>query len=92
MPHKKAAFKHLRQTKKRTVFNVTVKKNITYLRKQALKAISKKDAKGAMELYLKLSSAVDKAARKNILKKNNAARKKSRLMQQINILTKTKTA
>ncbi len=88
MPHKKAAFKHLRQTKKRTAFNATVKKNISYLRKQAVKAVSKKDAKGAMELYLKLSSVVDRAARKNILKKNNAARKKSRLIQQINALAK----
>ncbi|MDO8571715.1 MAG: 30S ribosomal protein S20 [bacterium] len=90
MPHQKAAFKDLRQTKKRTAFNATVKKNIAYLRKAALKAVSKKDAKGAMELYTKLSKAVDKAARKNILKKNNAARKKSRLMQQINALVKVK--
>lgn len=86
MAHKKAAFKHIRQTKKRTAQNSAVKKNIAYLQKRALKAVSDKDASTAQELSKKLSSALDKAARRHVIKKNTAARKKSRLMQKINVL------
>lgn len=86
MAHKKAALKHLRQTKKRTAQNSAVKKNIAYLQKKALKAISDNDAPTAKELSKKLSSFLDKAAQRHVIKKNTAARKKSRLMQKISAL------
>ncbi len=88
MPHKHAAIKHLRQAKKHTEHNIEVKKNIAYLRKQSLKAVTAKDAPKALELYEKLKKAVDKAAQRNIIKKNSAARKKSRLIKKINLLKK----
>jgi small subunit ribosomal protein S20 len=86
MAHTHAALKHIRQTKKRTKQNTLVKKNLTYLRKQALKAIEKKDATKAQELSRAFTKAVDKAARKHIVKKNTAARKKSRLAKKIHAL------
>jgi len=79
MAHKHAAIKYLRQTEKRTERNTAVKRNIAYLRKQASKAVSEQDAAGATELFKKLVRAVDKAAQRNVIKKNTAARKKSRL-------------
>lgn len=88
MAHKAAAIKHIRQAKKRTVSNMAVKKNIAYLRKQALKAIEAKDKEKAVEFMAKVAKAVDKAARVNVIKKNNAARKKSRLAKAINEMAK----
>ena len=56
------------------------------LRKKAMKEIIKKiekmaktDKAGAQKLLSGAFQAVDKAAKKGIIKKNNAARKKSRL-------------
>jgi len=88
MAHTHAALKHIRQTKKRTESNILVKKNIAYLRKQTLKAVEKKDTAKAQELSLAFTKAIDKAARKNIVKKNAAARKKSRLAKKIQTLKK----
>ena len=88
MPHKHAAIKHLRQTKKRTEHNMLVKKNIAYLRKQALKAVEAKDATKAQALSKAFAKAIDKAAGKEIVKKNTAARKKSRLVKKIQSISK----
>ena len=83
MAHKHAAIKHLRQTKKRTEHNTNVKKSLTYLRKAALKAVSKKDEKEALKFYAEFQKSADRAARKNIIKKNSAALKKSRIVRAI---------
>ncbi|MBI4239545.1 30S ribosomal protein S20 [Candidatus Uhrbacteria bacterium] len=88
MPHKQAAIKALRQTKKRTEHNALVKKNIAYLRKSSLKAVAAKDLGKAQEYFVKLQKAIDKAAGKNIIKKNTAARKKARLIKKIHALAK----
>ncbi len=90
MAHKHAAIKHLRQTKKRTEQNVKVKKSLSYLRKAALKAVTKKDEKEAIKLYTEFQKAADRAARKNIIKKNTAARKKSRILKQVQYLSEKK--
>lgn len=90
MAHKKAALKSLRQTKKRTELNTAVKKTIGFFKKQATRALEKKEAGQAQEWYKKLQKTVDKAARRNIIKKNTASRKKSRLVQKINSLLEKK--
>lgn len=84
MPHKKAASKWLRKTKKRTVANQKVKDGIEYLARQLKKALDAKDKAKAIELVKQLAKAVDKASEKNILKKNKAARIKSRNMKKVN--------
>jgi len=88
MAHKAAAIKALRQTKKRTVRNTLVKKNIAYLKKQTLKSVAKNEAAGALETYKKLVQKVDKAAKNKIISPNTAARRKSRLAKKINALKK----
>ena len=80
MPIQKAAFKALRQAKKRTLRNLKVKTEIDKLLKSARKSAVAKKAKEAEELVKKAIKAIDKAAQKRILKKNTAARMKSRII------------
>lgn len=86
MPVKKAAFKHVRQTKKRTAQNKAVGQNVRYLLKNTRAAIVNKDKTKAAEWNKKTVKALDKAVQHHVLKKNTASRYKSRLQQQINKL------
>ncbi len=54
------------------------------------KAISEGDSSKASELAKKAVSALDRARQKNALHANNVARKKSRLIQQLNFMNKNK--
>lgn len=83
MPTKHAAFKHLRQTKKRTAQNKQVKNAIRTLIKATRKAIVAKEKAKATDTYHKAAKALDKAAQKKIIARNKAARLKSRLSKQI---------
>jgi len=87
MPIKQAAMKALRQTKKATLRNKTVKENIKYLMKKTVKGIEKqeKEAGDTLKKYIK---TIDKAVQKKILKKNTAARMKSRMMKKFNQMAK----
>jgi small subunit ribosomal protein S20 len=79
MPIKKNARKYMRVTAKKTVRNKIVKgvaKNAIKKTREAVAAGKLDDAK---KYYLEAQKALDKAAEKNIVKKNTAARKKSRL-------------
>lgn len=88
MPIKQAAKKALRQAKKRFAYNKAIKDNLVWLERQFLKTVTAKDQKKAKELLLKLQQAFDKAAVKKVVKKNRAARKKSRLSKKLNALAK----
>lgn len=80
MPNKAAASKALRQTKKRTVINLAIDRELKLALKRARRIT---DAKGdkAAELLKQTVKLIDKAVRKKVLKKNAAARTKSRLMK-----------
>jgi small subunit ribosomal protein S20 len=86
MPHKHAAIKWLRKTKKRTIKNQSTKDGLEYLLRQLKKALEAKDKTKTAEIAKKLSQALDKAAEKRLIHKNNAARKKSRIMKKVNSL------
>lgn len=88
MPIKQAAYKHLRQTKKRTEKNRREKDRVKELTKKALKAATAGDAAKARELAAAASKALDKAAQHNVMKPNAAARKKSRLWKRVNAVKK----
>lgn len=49
-------------------------------------AVASKDLERALNLYKEAQSALDKGVRKQVLKKNNAARRNSRLIKKINAL------
>ena len=86
MPNTASAKKDLRQTAKRTERNKLAKRNMEHaikITRKAAKAGSKDEAAKAFHLAGKL---IDKAAQKNIIKPNNAARKKSRLAKLVNAI------
>jgi small subunit ribosomal protein S20 len=87
MPIKKNAKKYMKSSAKRWADNQKVKKSMKAAIKEVKKLIDDKKIKKAKESYKKAQKAIDKAAKKNIIKENNAARKKSRLTKQ---LTKSK--
>ncbi len=90
MPIKKAAKKALRQAKKKEERSKKIKKYLSYQERKFNKAIIVSDLNKAKEIYLILQKALDKAAGKGIIKKNNASRKKSRLSKKIKNLGKNK--
>lgn len=74
-----SAIKRVRQDEKRTEFN---RENRTRLRHQIRamrRAITAKDAKAASELLPATFSMIDRSAKNGIIKKNTAARYKSKL-------------
>ncbi|MES3031487.1 MAG: 30S ribosomal protein S20 [Patescibacteria group bacterium] len=75
-----SAKKALRASKKKRVFNLRSKAAIDLPLKKFKKLISEKKAKEAAALIPALYKALDKAAKKNIIKANNASRHKSRIM------------
>ena len=69
------ARKALRNRQVRGTYRSTIKTLIA--------AVATGDAKEAMELFGKAQKALDKAAQKGVIKKNTAARKKSRLNKMV---------
>jgi len=84
LPNKKAAIKDVRQSAKRRLRNRSVrslvKSNIT----KAEKLIFLGELEAAKEAVVSAVSALDKAAEKGVIKANNSARRKSRLMKKLN--------
>ena len=87
MPLKKAAKKALSRSMKQRDTNsqrkLTMKKTIKELKKAT---IAKTD--NTKEILVKAYSATDKAEKNNILHKNTAARRKSRLAKMVNKIEK----
>jgi len=79
MPHTKQAAKDLRQSVKKARKNAVLKSHIKTLIKKSRASIVENDGK-APEYIKEVIKRIDKAAQKGILKKNTAARKKSRIM------------
>lgn len=79
MPIKNSAKKYMRVTARKTERNKAVKGVVKGAIKKTREAVKASDLKTAQaELKLAIKS-LDKAVEKNIIKKNTAARKKSRL-------------
>ncbi len=79
MPITKAAKKALRQSKRRRVKNLQKNKKLKDLLKEIRILISEKKIDEAKKLLPQVYKALDKAAKTNLIKKNTAARKKSRI-------------
>lgn len=83
MAHHKSALKRIRSSRVRRERNrYQLKSTRTFIRK--LKAATDKDE--ASELLKKVSSMLDKLAKNNIIHKNNAGNKKSKLTKHVNSL------
>ncbi|MFN8483286.1 MAG: 30S ribosomal protein S20 [Anaerolineae bacterium] len=83
MANTKAAEKAIRQNERRRDRNRWfISRSRTYMKK-TLKALDAGDLSGAQASFVEAQSALDKAAEKGIIHKNNASRHKSRLAQRI---------
>lgn len=81
MPILHASIKDLRKIKKRTKFNRKRLELIKKLKKQIIKAKAAKAEDKIKDLFKQFQQAVDKAVKQHLLKKNTAARYKSRLVK-----------
>jgi small subunit ribosomal protein S20 len=88
MPNIKAAKKSLRQTKKRTQQNIQRKKVLKDLVKKTVKATQAGKSDEVKELLRHFQKAIDKTVKVGLIKKNNANRKKSRLLARISQMLK----
>ena len=79
MPIKQAAKKALRQSLKRQKRNLTYYYKIKDLIKKVRVLTSQKKTNEAKSLLPQIYQALDKAAKVGVIKKNNAARRKSRI-------------
>ncbi len=83
MPITDSAKKALRASKRKKVFNLKRKDAMQGAIKEYKKLVSQNKPEDAKKLLPKLQQAIDKAAKRGIIKKNTASRKKSRLMSKL---------
>ncbi|HLB28037.1 MAG TPA: 30S ribosomal protein S20 [Dehalococcoidales bacterium] len=92
MPVTKSAIKYVRVSARKQKANKSyrslTKTNIT----KAEKLIFSRDLEKAQPAVVEAISALDKAAEKGIIHKNNAARRKSRLLKKLNTAKKSAAA
>ncbi len=79
MPNIASAKKRTRQNEKRRLKNQAQKSAIRTQEKKVRILVAEKKLEEAQKAQVQLSSLVDKAAKKNLVHKNAASRKKSRI-------------
>lgn len=84
MANHKSALKRIRSSEKRRQRNRVVRGSTRSAVRRARATIGGKDMAVAEVAVHDAVSALDKAAAKGVIHKNNAARRKSRLMRQLN--------
>ena len=82
-----SALKRVRVAERRTAINRTRKTRLRHQIRAMRRLLDAKDAKGASEMVPKTFSLVDRAAKWGIIKKNTAARYKSRLTLRLRKIT-----
>ena len=75
----RSAKKAARSSEKKRVFNLRRKNVLTDTTKSLMKALAAKDASAAEKLLPAAYQAIDKAAKRGVIKSNTADRKKARL-------------
>ena len=81
-----SALKRVRQTERRTEVNRRNKSRLRHTIRAMRRAITAKDGKVALELLPKTFSIIDRSAKGGIIKKNTAARYKSKLNLRVKAL------
>ena len=90
MANTHSAEKAIRQNARHRVRNRVAVSRTRSEVKKAASLIAGGDVATSEKATLEALSALDKAAQKGVIKKNNAARRKSRLMKKLNQLRATK--
>jgi small subunit ribosomal protein S20 len=78
-----SALKRVRQTERRTEFNQQAKSRLRHGIRAMRRALASKEPKSAVALLPKTFSLIDRAAKNGIIKKNTAARYKSKLHKRV---------
>ena len=91
MANLSAAKKSIKQDKKRQASNLSRKSELKTLMKKLNSFIESNKADEATSILSLLTSKLDKAAKKNIIKRHNADRKKSHLSSKVAKLKANKT-
>lgn len=86
MPNIKSAKKRVKVSSVKQMQNKITKSVMRTSIRKVKTAISAGDKQLASELYNRAAASIDKAAKKGVIHKNNAANKKSGLMKQINAI------
>lgn len=81
-----SALKRMRQTKRKTMINRLRKSRLRHQIRSMRRLITAKDSKGANDALPATFSIIDRSARWGIIKKNTAARYKSRLQARLKTL------
>jgi len=79
MPQRKTKIKSMKSDKIRRLRNRKIKQDLNKAIKKYLTLASEKDIEQAKKALREVMSKLDKAAKKNIIHKNTASRRKSRL-------------
>ena len=83
MANTASAKQRVRNSARKAVFNRLHRSRARTFIKNTKSLIAEKNLDGAKEEIVKAISALDKAAGKGVIHKNNAARRKSRLVKQL---------
>ena len=92
MAHTKSAQKATRVHAKKTERNKPVRSSARTAVTKARNLLDQKDMDAAKVAVGEATAALDRAARKGVIHPNNAARRKSRLVKQLNATQKAKDA
>ncbi len=92
LPKTKSAKKALRQAEKRRLRNRRIKSTVRTLIRKAERLIAEKQLEAATAAVIQAQSAIGKAAEKDVIHKNRAARWTSRLMSKLAALKKEMAA
>lgn len=84
MPHSKSAKKRIRQDEIKRIENKSKKNRMKTEIKKLDELVEQKDKANAEKQLIIVSKAIDKAAKKNIIHKNTAGRKKSLAAKKVN--------
>lgn len=87
MANKRSSKKDLRRTAKRTVRNRAVRTALKTYVKKVRTAATAGDAEGTQGAVVVAQKMLDKAAQRGVIHKNQAARRKSRIMKAANKAT-----
>jgi small subunit ribosomal protein S20 len=79
-----SAEKRFRQSEERRLRNKTIKSKVRTSVRKFLILVQKKDCEGSQSALQDMTKIIDTAARKGVIKKNAAARKKSRMQRLLN--------
>jgi ribosomal protein S20 len=84
MANKQSALKEIRKTVKRTEHNSRIKTNFKHLFRACTDLIQDGDMEGAKAKAIEFQQTADKAAKRHVISKNRANRKKAALAAMLN--------